>query len=173
VSTDVTTFAGRIAREIDRLVVGAHGRAADWPAIAALRDEPEWLPGAAPMLTSFGAVLLVRPVRGADVSAVLRYFKPERGVELWETSVALGIVDPDGALTVRGRELAEATVAAQEDCVADGWEREAAALGTADRILGELLPRVEALAFPAEPSTFSLFRERRPARPPPGACSVP
>lgn len=153
-AAEVTTFEGRMAREIDRLVVGGHARAGAHPALTTRRDELEGAAGL--LLPGFAPSLLVRPLTGDDLTTFLRYFKPERGAELFAASVEAGILDPDGRLTDTGRDLATAVVEAQEAAVHEVWAAEPAALVAADSILNALLPRLTELEPPRTPSTFAL-----------------
>ncbi len=156
-TAEVTTFEGRMAREIDRLVVGGHGRAAAWPAIAALRDDPIWVQGATLLFPSAAVVLLRRRLTGKELARIIPYFRPERAHELFEANVAVGALEADGALTPRGKDIAELVVAAQEEAVADVWALTPEPLARAADLLVGIARHVESLTPLRSPSVVELF----------------
>ena len=151
------SYAGDVAAEIDRLVIGGHEVADAYP------DKPasvQRLSAHPALFNTVAVLLLAQSLRREDVSTIIAYTPPQLVTALIDNNVAEGVVVDDGgriSLTDNGRAPAEGVVAVQEAAVTDLWAGADEQLDTVRMLTQPLVERGRNISPPADPSAFGFF----------------
>ncbi|HUQ39981.1 MAG TPA: hypothetical protein VM030_07475 [Acidimicrobiales bacterium] len=154
----MSVYAGRVATEIDRLVIAGHrvaGEAPRPPAMDSMRAHPG-------LLTTTAIVLLARPLTRDDLGRITPYIAPDLEDALVENNVSEGVLRRDGAhlvLTDEGRMVAEAVVELQDSAVVALWEAGAEVVAGLEDVARAVVAGGRSKVPPSSPDAFSLYAD--------------
>jgi hypothetical protein len=160
-SAFIVSFAGEVAREIDRLVVSGHDVATAFPdkpvVVRSLAAHPA-------LLNTVAVVLLQRDLTRDDLHRIITYTPHQMVEALIDNNIAMDVLsEEDGllSLTSAGRDVAAGVATVQDAAMAQLWAGADAAVRAVEEMTMPLVRRARDLEPAAALPTFPLFADVR------------